>query len=1308
MSEENSPKVWILEPENEYRFELDPSSSLAITLVRGRAEIFGAELVERRPYLFGSECKAALRAHFPIYVIGQPSTEYVSDDTPMAAYGNLHMAFEQMRVRALAKIHGSPVPKGPSEIAAEPPRVLVLGPENSGKTSICKILVNYAVRAGQGWSPLLANVDPRWLGSTWSFVCCSHSWPDNNIFCCNPLGFAATSAPTTLASNAILPISYWYGHADTKRNSVLMDRLIRNLGFNVQERIDHDPEGQTAGIILDTPSSFASGPAGGNDHRQKLIRACIDAFRINVILVVGHEKLKVEMERAFGTLLTVVKIPKSGGVVELDHSYRERRHKYQLHAYMYGDVIHPPPGIRTGTQGGETLTDLVLAPSSTVINFSDLTIYRIGAETMAPSDALPIGAARVVSEMQPVPVDPSRSGSGLLNSVLAVLAPFNPDENERYDEELLDLTVVGFIVVTSLDIPHKKMTILSPTQGSLIGKTALAIEIPSSLEKKRRGLMALSIAGPSSAGIRDGYFPCDARGTSQGVDLVGSFRDSVSAALADMDISDLELLYPDEEPASAPERVQTAQGWTGQEEASPFASDLDDFQLVYPDALPSPGASSQGPQAAYVHAEVPVPLDDPSLLQHPQSTIKASPKYRAAIMIPTITSVDSTQTRSSSSTPHHSPGSFAAYQAFRRQRSFPPPVSPVPLRICSNEGCTSIVGTDSCRRRCMGCVVRGWKEHDPRLQSSTPPAFVSPAPPASTLAPSVPAPPAFVHPTPALPLVYRTSSIIKKRDKQNKKRVSWFDGYQKDGGMSKKDVVKNGMEVFEHDVSPTAEKGNKYKDVDTEMQSATGQGQGSPSLESAEAGPSSGKLFTRCAIKGCGERLPPGCTRKRCASCLKSRKKYQRKRLGCNAEIGQNDSETLGPDDSKESILANLVSASTFSTSRLGNYTLQDPAGLVTSGSRICAVSGCQHIVPNAVEYRDDICFLCHVQRENQDIKYQAERPGPGLAPVEKEDPSLESNCKFPVRIQLPHNLLRSLIGRCSHIDCGMKLELQKIKSLRARAKGPLNPNTSLLDYDDSICEQCTWRRASDEARKGRILDVHLRVRILLQQADDPDGSMDSSEPIEVRKASSKLPVKFRGSTPTIKIPPRPVPPPKPLGPTPYPEYQSLNRLITDLQDLYVNYLQAQALYYLALYQTKPSDSKRSGSTRTPPFMSKFTFDGEFSAVALDFDIPGRKDEVNEYVTMVIREIERVAMVKARPGSRVFAVACGGIVTRLSCRGTPSLAFPRHGGKEGGEKEAPRLLKREVTGELEVVVLPVDSHRCFCGQRTVVRLRLVG
>ena len=105
-----------------------------------------------------------------MHVTGHPSTEYVSEETPMAAYANLHIAFEQMRVRALSTVHGSPNSDDDSEDHDDPPRVLVLGPENSGKTTVCKILINYAVRAGQDWSPLLANVDPSEVSFLFSYI----------------------------------------------------------------------------------------------------------------------------------------------------------------------------------------------------------------------------------------------------------------------------------------------------------------------------------------------------------------------------------------------------------------------------------------------------------------------------------------------------------------------------------------------------------------------------------------------------------------------------------------------------------------------------------------------------------------------------------------------------------------------------------------------------------------------------------------------------------------------------------------------------------------------------------------------------------------------------------------------------------------------------------------------------------------------------------------------------------------------------------------------------------------------------------
>jgi len=63
-----------------------------------------------------------------------------------------------------------------------------------------------------------------------------------------------------------------------------------------------------------------------------------------------------------------------------------------------------------------------------------------------------------------------------LNSVLALLASTASD-GEQYDEEITDLPVQGFIIVTAIDIPNRKMTILSPASGTFAGQTAVMASI---------------------------------------------------------------------------------------------------------------------------------------------------------------------------------------------------------------------------------------------------------------------------------------------------------------------------------------------------------------------------------------------------------------------------------------------------------------------------------------------------------------------------------------------------------------------------------------------------------------------------------------------------------------------------------------------------------------------------------------------------------------------------------------------------------------------------------------------------------------
>ena len=207
-----------------------------------------------------------------------------------------------------------------------------------------------------------------------------------------------------------------------------------------------------------------------------------------MILVVGHEKLNVEMQRTYGNRMTVVKIPKSGGVciiygflfsppTRLDAGRRARRaisatrpRPATAHLLLRPDYSASPWAISLDnrrrrfrrTSRAQQLrhpvqralfpahrrksAELPPPPSREVV--SQLTYCLSIPESMAPSSALPIGATRTVNEMQPINLDPASPGSGLLNAIVALLAlPTHPEETERYDEEVLDLPVSGFLAM---------------------------------------------------------------------------------------------------------------------------------------------------------------------------------------------------------------------------------------------------------------------------------------------------------------------------------------------------------------------------------------------------------------------------------------------------------------------------------------------------------------------------------------------------------------------------------------------------------------------------------------------------------------------------------------------------------------------------------------------------------------------------------------------------------------------------------------------------------------------------------------------
>ena len=85
-----------------------------------------------------------------IPVSSLPVSQYTSNSTTQPALISLHVALERLRI--LAKRSPDPNASGP--------RVMVLGPPSSGKTSVVKSLANMALGSGLGWTPGIIGLDP--------------------------------------------------------------------------------------------------------------------------------------------------------------------------------------------------------------------------------------------------------------------------------------------------------------------------------------------------------------------------------------------------------------------------------------------------------------------------------------------------------------------------------------------------------------------------------------------------------------------------------------------------------------------------------------------------------------------------------------------------------------------------------------------------------------------------------------------------------------------------------------------------------------------------------------------------------------------------------------------------------------------------------------------------------------------------------------------------------------------------------------------------------------------------------------------
>lgn len=175
--------------------------------------------------------------------------------------------------------------------------------------------------------------------------------------------------------------------------------------------------------------------------------------------------------------------------VDVDEVYKQKLQDLQIRSYFYGMQPAIPKATGEEEHTSEALPGHAeplggvptLNPYSSTIPLDLLSIYRVGQDRIAPSSALPIGAERVVSELQVNKLDPLNSSSdlsSLLHSVIALIEL--PSDAEELGEgelpseaTLLSAGLVGLLHVSDIDTTRKKMTVLSPKPGKLPSKTAL-------------------------------------------------------------------------------------------------------------------------------------------------------------------------------------------------------------------------------------------------------------------------------------------------------------------------------------------------------------------------------------------------------------------------------------------------------------------------------------------------------------------------------------------------------------------------------------------------------------------------------------------------------------------------------------------------------------------------------------------------------------------------------------------------------------------------------------------------------------------
>lgn len=237
-----------LDADSELRFEIETKGEKVLLMLKsGFAEVFGTELVKGKPYEFTSGAKVAVFTWHgcTLELRGRTDVSYTAKETPMVMYANCHAALEQIRTNAEKDNRKGPI-------------CMVVGPCDVGKSTLCRILLNYAVRVGR--RPLFVDLDlgqgqialPGTIGITFKtinlplIVVGALLTMQPTLHSCMKqyikfvLGALLVERPSSIDEgfSQEAPLVYHFGHKTPSINVTLYKTIVGQLAKTVKERVE--------------------------------------------------------------------------------------------------------------------------------------------------------------------------------------------------------------------------------------------------------------------------------------------------------------------------------------------------------------------------------------------------------------------------------------------------------------------------------------------------------------------------------------------------------------------------------------------------------------------------------------------------------------------------------------------------------------------------------------------------------------------------------------------------------------------------------------------------------------------------------------------------------------------------------------------------------------------------------------------------------------------------------------------------------------------------------------------------------------